>query len=194
MKRLASVGLILAAAAAFMAPQAAAQARGIVGVGLGVPVGDFADEAGAAAQSGGGTGLAGLEWLPQGRSFGLRVDGAYNRFCTSACDEAAGELDVRYRFLNANVNGLVEFPVGNADLRPYLIAGVGIYNYKLEGDDVPALADESETDFGLNGGLGMTYTLGRVGIFAEGRFHNVFATGSDLQYIPVMLGARINLQ
>ncbi|HEX6105947.1 MAG TPA: outer membrane beta-barrel protein [Gemmatimonadales bacterium] len=194
MKRLASVGLILAAAAAFMAPQAAAQARGIVGVGLGVPVGDFADEAGAAAQSGGGTVLAGLEWLPRGRSFGLRVDGAYNRFCTSACDEAAGELDVRYRFLNANVNGLVEFPVGNADLRPYLIAGVGIYNYKLEGDDAPALADESETDFGLNGGLGMTYTIGRVGIFAEGRFHNVFATGSDLQYIPVMLGARINLQ
>jgi len=194
MKRLAAVSLVLAAAAALLVSDAAAQARAVLGVGLGVPVGDFADEAGAAAQSGGGTALAGLEWLPRGRSFGVRVDGAYNRFCTSACDESAGDLDVRYRFLNANLNGLVEFPFGgNTDLRPYLIAGVGIYNYKLEGDDVPTGA-EGVTDFGLNGGLGLTYAIGRVGLFAEGRFHNVFATGSDLQYIPVIIGAKVNLQ
>jgi hypothetical protein len=57
-----------------------------------------------------------------------------------------------------------------------------------------ATGAESESDFGVNGGLGLTYTMGRVGVFAEGRFHNVFATGNDLQYIPVMVGARINLQ
>jgi hypothetical protein len=195
MKSLVKTSIVLAVAAAFMVTDATAQVRGVVGVGLSVPVGDFADETGGAAEAGGGTALAGIEWLPQGKSFGLRVDGAYNRFCTSACDQATGDLDVRYRFLNANLNGLMEFPLGaEGNLRPYVLAGVGLYNYRLEGDDVPVGPDDSESDFGVNGGLGLTYAMGRVGVFAEGRFHNVFATGSDLQYIPVMVGARINLQ
>jgi hypothetical protein len=195
MKSLVKASIVLAVAAAFMATDATAQVRGIVGLGLSVPVGDFADETGGAAEAGGGTALAGIEWLPVGKTFGLRVDGAYNRFCTSACDQATGDLDIRYRFLNANLSGLMEFPLGaDANLRPYVLAGIGLYNYKLEGDDVPAAAGDSESDFGVNGGLGLTYAIGRLGVFAEGRFHNVFATGSDLQYVPVMVGARINLQ
>ena len=195
MKNFIKTSIVLAAAIALVGSDAAAQVRGVVGVGLSVPVGDFADATGGDAEAGGGTALAGLEWMPAGRSFGLRVDGAYNRFCTSACDQAGGDLDVRYRFLNANLNGLIEFPMGtDARLRPYLLAGVGFYNYKLEGDDVPTGVGDSESDFGVNGGLGINYALGRVGLFAEGRFHNVFATGSDLQYVPVMIGARINLQ
>lgn len=194
MKNLAKMSLILAAAGALMVSNASAQVRGVLGVGLGVPVGDFADETGGAAQSGGGTALAGLELLAPGRNFGLRVDGAYNRFCTSACDDAAGDLDIRYRFWNANLSGILEFPVGiEANVRPYVLAGVGFYNYKLEGDDVTT-AVESENDFGVNGGLGVTVAMGRVGLFAEGRFHNVFASGSDLQYIPIMVGARFNMQ
>ena len=43
-------------------------------------------------------------------------------------------------------------------------------------------------------GLGITYALDKVGLFAEGQFHNVFATGADLQYVPIMVGARISLQ
>ena len=195
MRNLVRISIVLLVASAFAASGAAAQARGVVGVGLAVPVGDFADETGGGAQSGGGTALAGVEWMPEGRRFGLRLDGAYNRFCTSACDEAGGDLDVRYRFLNANLGALVELPVGaEGNLRPYLLAGVGVYSYKLEGDDVPAVVDASETDFGVNGGLGVTYDLGRWGVFAEGRFHNVFANGSDVQYVPVMVGARIDFQ
>lgn len=193
MKRLAAAALIVAAAALAVS-DASAQARGIVGVGLGIPVGDFADDAGAGAQSGGGTALVGLEWLPQSGTYGLRIDGAWNRFCTTACDAAGGDLDVRYRLLNANLNGLVELPLANRAVRPYVMAGAGVYNYKLEGDDVPAGADESETDLGVNAGLGVTYSIGRVGVYAEGRFHNVFAAGDDLQYIPVMVGAKIDLR
>jgi hypothetical protein len=195
MTRLTRVTYLLAAMAALLITEAGAQVRGVVGAGLSVPVGDFAEEAGGDAEAGGGTAFAGLEWLPAGRSLGLRVDGTYNRFCTSACDQTGGDLDVRYRFLNANLNGIAEFPLGaEGNLRPYILGGAGLYNYKLEGDDVPAVAGESETDFGVNGGLGMTYAFGRVGVFAEGRFHNVFAEGRDLQYIPVTVGARINFR
>ena len=195
MKNLIKLSIVLVMTGAFAVTNAAAQVRGVVGVGLSVPMGDFADATGGDAEAGGGTALAGIEWLPTGSSFGLRVDGAYNRFCTSACDQPGGDLDIRYRFLNANLNGLLEFPVGaDVSLRPYVIAGGGIYNYKLVGDDVPAAAGDSESDFGLNAGIGLTYTIGRIGVYGEARFHNVFATGSDLQYVPVMVGLRINLQ
>jgi hypothetical protein len=195
MTRLTKAGIALFAAAAVLANEAEAQVRGVAGLGLSVPVGEFADEDGIGAQAGGGTALAGVEWLPQGRRFGLRVDGAYNRFCTAACDESGGDLDVRFRFLNANLSGIAELPLGaTADLRPYVLGGVGLYNYKLEGDDVPAGFDESETDFGLNGGLGLTYMLGRVGLFVESRFHHVFTSEEDIQYIPVVLGARLTLR
>jgi hypothetical protein len=68
-----------------------------------------------------------------------------------------------------------------------------VYNYRLEGDNAPAGID-SHTDFGANAGVGALYRLGRVGLFAEGRYHHVFAGGSDIQYIPVLVGAKLDLQ
>ena len=119
MRMLRVAGLVVATAAALAVGNGAAQVRGLLGVGLGVPVGDFAStNDGGNAEAGGGTGLLGVEWLPEGRTLGLRVDGAYNRFCTSACNDAGGNLDQRYRFLNANLNGLLEVALGNSAFRP----------------------------------------------------------------------------
>ena len=191
MMRLVRVGLVLAALAAVPMIDAAAQFRGVGAIGLAVPIGDFADEPDWDAQDGGMTGLAGVEWVPTGSAFGLRLDGAYQKFCTSLCDQDAENLDIGYRFLNATLNGVLEFQLGaDASVRPYFLGGIGIYNYELVGDDVPE-GLESVTDFGLNGGVGLTYQLKRVGIFGEARLHNVFGDQIDLQYIPIMLGARI---
>jgi hypothetical protein len=193
MRTLRCAGLVLAAVAALAVTDGAAQVRGLLGVGLGVPVGNFAStDDGGNADAGGGTALAGLEWLPEGRTLGLRVDGAYNRFCTSVCDDAGGNLDVRYRFLNANLNGLLELPLANSAFRPYLTGGFGVYNYRLEGNDVPEGLD-SQTDVGANAGLGAMYRLGQVNLFAEGRYHHIFAGNSDIQYIPIMVGAKLDL-
>jgi hypothetical protein len=187
-------GLLLAVLAAVPMTEAAAQVRGLVGAGLAVPIGDFADEADGDAGAGGVTALAGVEWLPAGSAFGLRLDGAYQQFSTALGDAGLADRDIRYRFLNATLDGVLEFPIGpDASLRPYGLAGVGVYEYKLVGDDVPS-GFESATDFGLNAGIGITYQLEQFGIFGEARFHNVFAEGMDLQYIPVMLGARITFR
>ena len=43
----------------------------------------------------------------------------------------------------------------------------------------------------MSGGLGFNFDVGRVGLFVEGRFHNVFADGADLRYIPVTVGLRL---
>lgn len=194
MMRLVKWGLLLTALAAVPMIDAAAQFRGVAGVGLSLPIGDFADDAEWDAQAGGMTGLAGVEWLPTGSAFGLRLDGAYQKFCTSLCDDSAENLDVGYRFFDATLNGILEFPLGtDASIRPYVLAGVGIYDYKLVGDDVSEDL-ESVTDFGLNGGVGLTYLLDNVGIFGEARLHNVFGEEIDLQYIPIMFGARITFR
>jgi outer membrane protein with beta-barrel domain len=193
MRMLRDVGLVVAAVAALAVNDGAAQVRGLLGVGLGVPVGNFAStNDGGNAEAGGGTGLLGVEWLPEGRTLGLRVDGAYNRFCTSACNDAGGNLDQRYRFLNANLNGLLEVPLGNSAFRPYVTGGFGVYNYRLEGNDVPEGLD-SQTDLGANAGLGAMYRLGEVSLFAEGRYHHIFSENSDIQYIPVLVGAKLDL-
>jgi hypothetical protein len=67
-----------------------------------------------------------------------------------------------------------------------------VYNYRLEGNDVPEGLD-SQTDVGANAGLGAMYRLGQVNLFAEGRYHHIFAENSDIQYIPIMVGAKLDL-
>jgi len=171
---------------------ASAQLRGIVGAGLSVPTGDFASDAGGGAQAGGGAVFLGAEWMPRGTLFGVRLEGDFNQFCTTFCDDIGGNLDIKWRLLNVNLNGVLEMPVGEgARLRPYALAGIGVYNYKLYGSDVPSTTPGSGTKVGLNGGLGLNYDVGRLGIFAEGRFHNVFADANDIQYVPLMVGVRV---
>ena len=191
MKTLSKLCLLAAAFAASPAAIADAQVRGIAGAGVSFPVGDFANEDLGGAQSGGGNVLAGVEWLPAGRNFGLRLDGDFTQFCTTFCDDTGGDLDVKYQVLNANLSGILDLPMGTGGtVRPYLLAGVGIYRHKLYGDDVSSALDDAKNDFGLSAGLGLNVQVGRVGLFGEGRFHNVLADGPDLQYVPVTLGVR----
>ncbi len=191
MKVWSGVALVLALGVLSATPTQA-QVRGIVGAGLSVPVGDFADENGGGAKAGGGTALLGAEWIPAGRNIGIRVDGDFSQFCTTFCDQAGGNLDIKHQVLNANLSGVLELPVGSTGkIRPYLLAGAGVYNHELRGDDVASSAGGSQTDFGVSGGLGLNIKVGRVGIFAESRFHNVFTDGSDLQYVPMLLGLRV---
>jgi hypothetical protein len=192
MKALLKLGLVVAAVGAVSATSVHAQVRGILGAGLSVPVGDFADANIGGAKAGGGTAFIGAEWLPIGRHFGARVDADFTQFCTTFCDASGGDLDVKHQVLNANLSGILELPVGTTgNIRPYLLAGAGVYSHKLHGKDVAANADDTQTDFGVSGGLGLNIDVGRIGVFAESRFHNIFANGSDLQYIPITVGVRV---
>jgi hypothetical protein len=185
-------GCAAAVLVAALASTAAAQFRAVGGAGLSVPTGDFASDAGGAAKAGGGAVFLGAEWMPRGKVFGARLEGDFNQFCTTFCDDTGGNLDIKWRLLNVNLNGVLELPVGNgARIRPYALAGIGIYNYNLRGNDVPSTTPGSRTKVGLNGGLGLNYDVGSVGIFAEGRFHNVFADAKDIQYVPLMVGVRV---
>lgn len=184
-------GALLLGAHGFTAPLAAQNLRGIVGLGLSFPSGVFAEDDEGGAKAGGMHGLIGAEWAPNGSRFGLRVDGAYQRFCSVLCDADFGDQDVRYQFLQGTLGGIVQIVTDpEAPVQPYVLLGAGVYNWKLQGDDVPAGFDESETDFGVNGGFGINFGFGVAAAFLEARYHNVFTGDDDIQYVPVTIGIR----
>jgi hypothetical protein len=52
------------------------------------------------------------------------------------------------------------------------------------------VGDESSTDFGINAGAGFDFQAGNVGLFLEGRFHNIFSDPNNSNFIPITIGVR----
>lgn len=51
-----------------------------------------------------------------------------------------------------------------------------------------ALDGSSQTKFGLNGGLGLSFGIGRADLFVESRYVSVFTSGSNTNWVPVTFG------
>jgi hypothetical protein len=139
-----------------------------LGGGVSIPVGEF-----GSTTNTGWHGLAGISYARG--PVGVRVDGALNRFDFDT--EGGPDLDIQTQVLHGTANAVYSFNrSGESRLRPYLIGGVGYYQTKQTGDD----ADAGDTaDPGVNGGAGIGLRAGAVGGFVEGRFHNIFMTGTD---------------
>jgi hypothetical protein len=180
-------GVVLGAvllATAGAAPVVAQGAKFSVGGGGTIPLGDFADAVGT-----GYHGLAAVSFTPTDFPVGFQVDGMYQRFGVED-DPIGGEIDANFQLIQGTANAVYRFQNSpETKIRPYLIAGLGLYNSKFTGDDVP---DDlgSETDFGINGGAGFDFQAGSLGLFIEGRFHNVFVEDESTNFIPISLGVR----
>ena len=166
------------------APAVAQGAKFSVGGGLTLPLGDFGDIA-----STGFHGLAGVGFQPANLPVGFQVDGMYQRF---GVEDAPDGFDGNTQVIQGTANVVYTFTTAEeSTFHPYLIGGVGLYNFKPTGDDLQAIVgDESETDFGINAGAGFDFQAGNVALFLEGRFHNVFTEGESSNFIPISLGVR----
>lgn len=168
------------------APAAHAQgAQFSLGGGLGVPLGDFDDAANL-----GWHGLAAVSFVPTGWPVGIQIDGSYQQF---SLDDSFG-AGLKNRLIQGTGNVVFSFNTApDANFRPYLIGGGGVYNTKITGADDPGNVigtAGSETNFGINAGAGFNFGAGGASLFIEGRFHNVFTEGSNTQFIPITLGLR----
>jgi hypothetical protein len=177
------LGAVLMATAG-AAPAVAQGAKFSVGGGLTLPLGDFGD-----AASTGFHGLAAVGFQPANLPVGFQVDGMYQRF---GVQDAPDDFDGNTQLIQGTANVVYTFTTAEAStFHPYLIGGVGLYNFKPTGDDLQALVgDESVTDFGINAGAGFDFQAGNVGLFVEGRFHNVFTEGESSNFIPITVGVR----
>lgn len=203
MSRSANLGAVLALACLVVSATAAAQQPRVrLGIGAGVtaPQGEFhADDTGEGFNSG-WQGIAFLEFgRPQGR-LSLRVDlfGGEN----PANDQ-----------LNADVSALAGQPVtakiklrgGNFDLvyhlgrsrrgaGGYLLGGIGSTRVTAEVKAGGVSSDTSESKFAWNAGGGITFPVGRAGLFVEARYCSVettFDNSGKLPFVGVTAGVRL---
>jgi len=158
-----------------------------LGGGVGVPLGDFDNTAKM-----GWHGLAAVSFVPTGWPVGIQIDGSYQQF---NLDDAAtpGFSGLKNRFLMGTGNLVFKFKTSEeSTFRPYIIGGGGVYNSKITGSDDPNdILPGGETKFGLNAGAGFDIKTSGIGLFLEGRFHDVFTSGTDTQFIPITLGIRL---
>lgn len=177
----AALAALLVSATASSAQSSKALSVGISG-GAAIPVGDFGEDL-----TTGYNGTASLMFRSFGSPIGLRIDGMYNKM--SVKDDrtidipGAGILDAAV-ISGANANLVYNLP--GTGISPYLIGGAGVYNLKLDidnGDD-----PDSETKFGVNGGIGAAFPLSGFTTFIEARFHHIFTDVSATQLVPVTFG------
>ncbi len=162
--------LVTTSAQAQVVDQARAVSFGIGG-GASLPVSDLGE-----VFDTGWHGQASLAFNAGG--LGLRIDGMYHSLPESGHDH---DLRVLAGVLNAN------FRLSpGATVQPYLSAGAGIYNLRLDEDDEEDSIDT--TRFGLNGGAGLRFRLTGLSTFLEARYHHIFTEGGSSQLIPITVG------
>jgi hypothetical protein len=113
-----------------------------------------------------------------GSPIGFRIDGMYNKLSVKS-DRFVPLPDITITSANANI----VYALPGVGMRPYLIGGAGIYGYK---PDVSGAS--TNTDFGLNGGIGASFPLSGFNTFIEARYHHIFTDVSATQFIPVTFG------
>jgi opacity protein-like surface antigen len=180
MKR--SAFAVAAIALALTASASTAQAQRPVSFGVAagaaVPTGDLGD---ATSLGYNVTGSIGYSMPAMPVSF--RVDGMFNQLSGKDFGGVTGP-DLRIMALTANA----AYTLPGVAVRPYVIAGAGMYSSKADVDGA-----ESSSDFGLNGGLGVRFALGGLSTYAEARLHNIFVKDDagekhNVQFSPISFG------
>jgi Outer membrane protein beta-barrel domain len=119
---------------------------------------------------------------------GLLIDGTYGELGF----DVEG-FDVKQRWIYGTANLVYRFKRAGSESShadPYVIGGGGVYSSKGIGDDADLFGDDSSTDFGLDAGLGLNYTVSRIVLYLEARYHTVFTDADDSHFIPLTLGIR----
>jgi len=175
MKRIASV--VFAAGAALVLGTTAAQAQGIsfgVGGGITIPTSDFGDIAKT-----GWHGVANVGYnTPAG--FGVRGDFYYGQ---NNADVGSGKVK-----LAGGLGNLVYTFQGAGAIRPYVIGGAGVFNFKTD----PGSFSESKFTWAAGGGI--KFKAGSdANIFVEARYASINTSGSNANFIPVTVGVTFGM-
>jgi hypothetical protein len=176
MKRI-RLGILALALGLFATPALGAQqtqpTEGIrfgVGGGLTLPIGNYGDVDKA------GWHVMGLIQFPISQSpIHARFDAMY------------GQTSHKSGFGSGNTTltgatGDILYHLGNraSTVRPYVLGGLGVYNFDGGGG--------SETKLAFGAGGGILFSIGTMHAFLEGRYMSVQTSGSSLTFLPVSLG------
>lgn len=169
MRKLFGCALVLLAGVALPAQ---AQVRFGVGGGLLMPMGDY----GTADKMGFTVGAGAV--IPVGTApVGVRIEGS---FSTTSHDGIGGKSKIL-----GGMASLVYSFTGAGSVTPYVLAGLGYYNVKV---DVTGFGSFDESKVGFGGGGGIRFPVGSASLFAEARYMNISTTGSSTTFMPIIVG------
>ena len=149
-----------------------------VGGGVAIPVGKLSN-----TQKTGYNGTVALAIGVSELPIGVRFDGIYNMF-PRRTTPVGGSASSDLRIIGALGNLICAFSGTSA--KPYIVFGGGYYSVKSE---MPGA--KSQSDFGVNAGLGATFGVGPFAMFFESRYHSIArkaAKGGVIQFVPITLG------
>ena len=195
---------------------AAAQMSYELNAGGGISVSNFPDQVKDWYSSGFGGAIGGTIMFSQ--NYGMRISADYRWFPSdkdkikdaviagagaAAPNIQRGLLNVdglNISILGVTLNALAKAPL-NKNVAPYVTAGVGVYSVKAsdfsltyQGQPIPEgnSAVPSETKIGYNGGVGIDFTLGLLGLYVEGKYVTI-RTDNSTNHFPVTVGLFLNL-
>jgi opacity protein-like surface antigen len=138
-----------------------------LGLGAAVPMGDYGNVDKL------GLNILGVFETPLAHSpLYLRLDGIYS---TTSHKSVSGSTGI----LGATASALYHFSAPQAQARPYVLGGLGIYNVDAGG---------SQTKIGYALGGGVTFSLASLSAFAEARYISVQTSGSSTTFVPLTVG------
>ncbi len=187
--------LILVTAMLLLVPAATASASGgwMIDVrgGLGMPMGDFGDN----FKSGLMIGVEATKMMSTNLGIGLEggylKNGASDDFITSL----GTGMDADAKIMSYGVHGKYMLGSPGSKTMPYLVAGMGMYNSKIKVTPAnPSFPEESSTDFGLRGGMGLNMMMGpKMGLGFQADLNSVMTEGDSSNFIGLSAGLHWNL-
>lgn len=154
-----------------------------IGGGMSVPVSDARD-----AFKNGFNAQGFVRFHPPALPVIPRIDLNYSKF---DLDDAQTLVPGTSQIISGLANlQLYVLPTG--PIRPYVIAGLGAYSFNTKTEGVGGV-EESSMRFGINGGAGLTLSLGAISAYLEGRVDNVYTEAgmideTQIQVVPVTFG------
>lgn len=152
-----------------------------LGGGVAIPVGKLAD-----AQNTGSTAMVALALGGAESPIGVRLDAIYNNLVRGADAvpaQGSRASTSNFRVMGVLANLVFAFPGTSA--KPYIFAGGGLYNSKVQPNA------KSQNNVGFNAGVGATFGLGPFATFLESRYHTISrnaAKGGVFQFVPITFG------
>lgn len=92
--------------------------------------------------------------------------------------------------MSGTVSAIYHIGRSQTGVRPYVLAGPGIFRVESKGTLYGQPAEASDTRFGVSAGGGVAFPMGPVTGFAEARVHNVFAEGGSARLYPIVFGVQ----
>lgn len=173
LRGLVAATLLLTAVAATAEAQAASPRFGF-NAGIGLPMGDFDDAAEMGFH-------AGFQWQTGlTESLDLRLNADFGRYGLPS------GIDGEWTLIGGMANIVAGFG-GSGNLKPYVLAGLGMYNAKV---NIDGFGSEDETKLGFNVGAGFNFMAGSLNMFTEAKFVSIQTSGDALNTLPIVIGFR----